>query len=272
MPPRSGLVALAAVLLASACVTQAEESTQSEAFTTEVPAAALFSAATKRVVIEIDYQPGAEPFFERTAALDDPWKVFRDNAAALLGEDKEIVLPSGLEDMERLDDLEGDSFGDEDLVQIAARHRNAPKEPGTISYYFVFLNGHYRDDVGDVLTQIPGVSVRGKPIVGLYKPAITAHLENPDTPIYMEQTTLVHEFGHVVGLVDRGIEPTSDHRATDHGAHCDNPSCIMYWENLLVKDGVDFADTYLRPRSGVLFGSECLRDIRAFARSRTGER
>ena len=84
----------------------------------------------------------------------------------------------------------------------------------------------------------------------------------------MEQSTLVHEFGHAVGLVDRGLRPTTPHRDLRNGAHCRNPACIMYWENILVKDGVDFVDTYLRPRRGILFGPECLADAHSFAAHR----
>jgi hypothetical protein len=39
----------------------------------------------------------------------------------------------------------------------------------------------------------------------------------------------------------------------------------MYWENRMVKDGVDFVSTYLEPRHNVLFGRECLSDVHAFA-------
>lgn len=259
--------ALVSIVVIAACTTEGTRASASEALTA-APTASLFATTTKRVVIEVDYMPGAEPFVEPTAAVEDPWSVFRANANALFEGRKRLVVPSRRRDMERLDDVAGAAFDEADIVAIAEKHWTEKSDGETTSFYFVFLNGYFKDENGDVLEQIPGVSVRGRGIVGIFKPAITSDWNDPDTPIYMEQATLVHELGHVVGLVDRGVPSTTPHRAEAQGAHCDNPACIMYWENVLVKDGVDFADTYLRPRHDVLFGPECLDDVRTFAAAR----
>jgi hypothetical protein len=44
-------------------------------------------------------------------------------------------------------------------------------------------------------------------------------------------TTLVqHEFGHLLGLVNQGSPMQTPHRDILNGAHCDDPSCLMYNE------------------------------------------
>jgi hypothetical protein len=99
----------------------------------------------------------------------------------------------------------------------------------------------------------------------MFKPSISESFVDPALPVLMEQTTLIHEFGHAIGLVDIGVPAITRHRDTEHGAHCANPACIMYFRNDMVKDGVDFVGSFLIPKQGVLFGPECLADAQALA-------
>jgi hypothetical protein len=258
-----------AVFLAFACACsaqQAEQATSEDSLQTgPPPSAAIFAPATKRVVLEIDYALGAEPFVGSSETDPDPWKIFRDNAAAVLGANIEVVVPGRLEEMERIDDVEGSTFGGAELRAIAKKHRSTVTTEDTVSFYVVFLDGKFKNDEGRVSPNTVGVSVRGTGIIAMFKPAITVGIVDPLMAIHMEQTTLVHEFGHAVGLVGEGIPTTSAHRDDAHGAHCRNPACIMYYRNDMVKEGVDFVSEILTPRSGILFGSECLADARALA-------
>jgi hypothetical protein len=252
-------------MFASACGSQEDAAEASDALTNQPPASALFVPTTKRVVIEVDYEAGAEPFVGPTPTMRDPWSILRENARALLGEETELVIPSDLAHMERLDDIREREHSQEDLLAIAAKHRGSVSSGDTVTFYVVFLAGAFKDEEGAVSPQTPGVSVRGTGVIALFKEAIAAGFTREASPIFMEQATLVHELGHAVGLVGSGIEPTTRHRAEEHGAHCGNPACIMFWKNVLVKDDVDFVDTYLRPRRGILFGPECLTDVHTFA-------
>src|SRR5687767_11516197 len=72
-------------LLSGACSVPSEETAASDtSLTTGQPAPpVLFAPTTKRVVVEIDYAPGAEPFEGSSGTYADPWKLFRDNANAI---------------------------------------------------------------------------------------------------------------------------------------------------------------------------------------------
>jgi predicted Zn-dependent protease len=50
-----------------------------------------------------------------------------------------------------------------------------------------------------------------------------------------------HEFGHLMGLVDQGSPMQNDHKDADHGAHCINPSCLMY--HAVETTGIDGTNT-----------------------------
>jgi hypothetical protein len=263
----------AAALLSGACSVQgAEELASSDDSLTsgQPPAPVLFAPTTKRVVIEIDYAPGAEPFEGSPDTYADPWKLFRDNANAVFDRKVELVVPDRVARMERLDDIEGTVFGREELVAIAKKHRDVASTSDTVSLYVLYLNGAFKESDGRVLRSTVGISVRGTGIIAMFKPGITVGFRDPVSPILMEQTTLIHEFGHAIGLVDVGVPAISRHRDDAHGAHCSNPSCVMYFRNDMVKEGVDFVRTYLAPNHGVLFGRECLADAHALAKKSGG--
>ncbi|MCF3107485.1 zinc-dependent metalloprotease [Niabella sp. CC-SYL272] len=45
----------------------------------------------------------------------------------------------------------------------------------------------------------------------------------------LEATVLEHEVGHLLGLVDLGAPMQSSHKDTQHGSHCSNDQCLMYY-------------------------------------------
>src|SRR5687768_11448819 len=60
-----------------------------------------------RVVVEIDYQRGAEPYTGTSVAFGDTWRLFQTNAAKLFeGSGKTVEVPTTLDGMQRLDDID----------------------------------------------------------------------------------------------------------------------------------------------------------------------
>ncbi|MET0392531.1 MAG: hypothetical protein ABW019_05295 [Chitinophagaceae bacterium] len=45
----------------------------------------------------------------------------------------------------------------------------------------------------------------------------------------LEATVLGHELGHLLGLVDLGSPMQANHKDSDHGNHCSNSNCLMYY-------------------------------------------
>lgn len=42
-------------------------------------------------------------------------------------------------------------------------------------------------------------------------------------------TIMQHEFGHLLGLVNQGSPTLTNHADSNNGAHCNNESCLMYY-------------------------------------------
>ncbi len=233
---------------------------------TQPPASVLFSTATKRVLLEVDYAPGAEPYTGAIGSLGDIWEIFRDNAAALFDGSKEIAFPSSLDQMERLDDVVATRFAKADILAIAAGHRTTPSRGDTVTFYAVFVDGVYVDEDGFEEPQIVGVSIGTTGVIAIFEPVIAGTASRgPLMPPLVEQSALVHEFGHAVGLVGIAVPEATEHADPEHVGHCTNPSCVMFWANEGATQATELAGRLLGNGSRVLFGDECLADVRAFA-------
>lgn len=45
----------------------------------------------------------------------------------------------------------------------------------------------------------------------------------------VEQSVMKHEVGHILGLVNLGAPMQTNHQDAEHGKHCINENCLMYW-------------------------------------------
>lgn len=229
------------------------------------PSSVLFSPATTRVVLEVDYASGAAPFTGATGRLGSIWEIFGENVDAIFGGAKEVAYPSTLDAMEELEDVVDTRFAAEDILAIAARHRTTPSSPGTVTFYAVFLPGHYVDGDGLERDDTLGVAIFGTGVIGMFKPVIAmTALKGQTTPRFVEQATLLHELGHAIGLVDAGIPASAAHVDPVHPHHCSSSACVMFWASEGAKDAIAFVGAYLETGSRVIFGPECLADIRAY--------
>lgn len=225
-----------------------------------------FAASVRTIVVEVDYAAGAEPYTGEAGQLGDIWGLFGENAARIFGEAKTVTFPSQLDQMERLDDVTGTSFSVDEILALAEEHRDEASTDSVVTYYVLWLDGFFRDD--EVEEGVLGVSLGTTGVIAMFKPVI-ASVAAPGAgealERFVEQTTLVHEFGHAVGLVNNGVPLTNDHHDEANGAHCTNTECVMFWSNEGVRDLVPFVQRFRDSGSTTLFGPECLQDVDALA-------
>lgn len=106
-----------------------------------------------------------------------------------------------------------------------------------------------------------GVSIGDTGVIAMFKPVI----EGAQAARYVEQTTLVHEVGHAIGLVENGIPARGGHHDAAHGAHCNNRDCVMHYLNEGAAELAGFVGRFVESGDAVVFGPECLADIDAEA-------
>jgi hypothetical protein len=80
---------------------------------------------------------------------------------------------------------------------------------------------------------------------------------------FVEQSTMIHELAHAIGLVDNGVPLAAAHRDPDHGAHCDDDRCVMYYLNEGASDAAAFVQQRVLTGNTILFDDSCLADVDA---------
>jgi hypothetical protein len=225
----------------------------------------LWPRSVGRVVIEVDYGPGAAPYVGAVPGVGNTWNILAANARRLFqGSGKSLVIPSTLGEMQRIE-VTGRDFTLEDLVAITRRTRNNVSTAATATFHVIFLDGYYVDAAGVRRTDLLGGHLDGMGVIVVFKPVVASTAANAAAwvPAVVEQATLVHELGHAVGLVDGGIAPVRGHHDVAHPHHCTSNMCVMNAWNEGASAASAFVARVTATGNSVLFDDACLEDAAA---------
>lgn len=112
-----------------------------------------------------------------------------------------------------------------DIRAIEATHRTQFTEDRTIAAWFLWVDGEF-DQAANVL----GIAYNNTSMA-IFAEKIddnTGGIGQPSKSL-VEGTVAIHEFGHVLGLVNNGSPMQTPHQDTSNGRHCDDPDCLMYY-------------------------------------------
>ncbi|GHA40067.1 hypothetical protein GCM10007103_21890 [Salinimicrobium marinum] len=116
-------------------------------------------------------------------------------------------------------------FSIEQVKKIEDETRTSFNSGNKISVYLLFLNGKSDSQKDNKL--ILGTAYKNTSMV-IYGETIHRLSETSGiSKSEIESTTIMHEFGHLFGLVDNGSPAQSDHEDTESKSHCNVPSCLM---------------------------------------------
>lgn len=138
----------------------------------------------------------------------------------------------------------------QDVHQIEDANRKHYTKRGTLVLYVLFLDWNSNDDAGNDkmlgqaysnssvviykgtlkgLTPATSPTTPPTPNTSLDPSPLQQLLPAPQlNPWVMEATAVMHEFGHLLGLVNLD-EKASAHEDPNHRRHCKNPQCLMYY-------------------------------------------
>ena len=166
------------------------------------------------LTVEVDYMEGYRPTEEGLDSLKSALE--RHLAKSSIT----IATPTSIP-------AQGNStYSAEDIRDLEAEHRDHFTQAGseTIWAYFLVLDGTFTDEsVVGVAYYNTSMAFFGKTIED-----ITGGLTQPSRK-KVEATVFRHEFGHNLGLVNNGIPMQQDHQDEEHGPHCTNEQCVMYY-------------------------------------------
>lgn len=211
------------------------------------------------LAFEIDSVPGFEPDPVALGAVTDLLSTLLDKPAGIAAVADGELASRGADH----------AWSGSELRDLAAGSFDLDVDDDTAKIHVLYVDGHSdRDSENGIIL---GLAFGNQTLV-MFKDTIERTCSSSSVPVLVrerlcrdaEQAILTHEIGHVIGLVDNGLEMVEDHRDPDHGAHDSDSECVMYFAyqgDALIDR---FRDQLIGGGENTLgFDAACLADIAA---------
>lgn len=228
----------------------------------------IYSSSLKQVHIRVFYEPGAEPFAGNNDRGQPVWGLLEKNIQAVFNirsQNINLMVPKELTSMTLLPAQNKVEWSAEEVNSLSSTLGVAALTEELAFFTVIFLKGSFKSE-GSNPNSILGISLNGTTVIAIFKDAINLLGPSGESLVvkFGEQATLVHEIGHALGIVANGVNAVSDHHDKEHGNHCTNTSCVMYWMNEGNKDLLEFIRGVVQNGNSTLYGALCLDDIKAY--------
>ena len=220
--------------------------------------------STEKLNVLIAYEEGAEPFVGDVTEDREVWDIAKTNLEKIYetrNKEVEISVPTKIEEMTKVE-ASGHLLWTADLIiKQSTKIFGENKQGKETDIQILFLNGHFEGK-----EEIIAVNITETLTIAVFKDVLNemGERESLITKKLIEQITIVHELGHAFGLVDAGVDLTSEHHDEDHPHHCTQTNCVMYYANEGKKDIFEYIASHALAEDGSLFGSQCLKDLKAY--------
>jgi len=234
-----------------------------ESFSLDIPA--LYTTVDS-IIVYVAYESDAAPFTGTVLNDTGCWELLQTNIAALfLGRvpEPDVFVPEDLSEMVEFATQDEQTWTATEIIDLAESIWEQEESSFSQEFFILYLNG-YLDDEGEPNYSVLGVSIVDTPVIAVFKDVVLNSSSQMAVRRFVEQATLVHEFGHIMGLVDNGVPMVTDHLDPEHERHCINEDCVMYWLNEGASDLRDFAEQLISTDSAIMYCAECLDDTRGY--------
>ncbi|MDP6333484.1 MAG: hypothetical protein QF479_02490 [Candidatus Poseidoniaceae archaeon] len=176
--------------------------------------ACLDSSKYTKLVFEIDYESGYQPKSSSTDLLKQRIEEVCDKPDGVTFTFTETVFGN-----------QG-TWTDDDVRSYGWEFKeNQPQDSSTLHWQIIFPSGTYSDD------SVLGVAVDASTIA-----IFGDSVEEAKGPIFgrpsaeeVENSVIVHEVGHLLGLVNIVYNSLEEHEDPEHPNHSSNDDSVMYW-------------------------------------------
>lgn len=225
--------------------------------------------------VQVVYEPGAEPLAGSitlpNSSVKTLWAILEDNLKEVFKNRSQAVtvsVPKELTAMQQISSQGKTSWTSSEIQALAAAYRTSKSTSTTGKFFVAYLNGYFGEN-GTVNQNVIGVNITGTPFIAVFKQVVNSTGDSSTvvgkaTRAYVEQSTLVHEMGHALGLVNNGVSMVSSHQDTANGKHCTNTSCVMYYANAGTSALVTYVQSVFSSGTNVMFKTECLQDTQNY--------
>ena len=175
--------------------------------------ACLRSSMYTSMVIEIDHEPGYRPFSSSADMLVERLNSVCDKPSGISVEYNEVDFEH--EGAWTAQDVRDKGWEEKDT---------SPRDGTTLHWQVLFPAGTYEtDSVLGVAVDASTVALFGDSIDEADGPFGRPSVED------VENSVLVHEVGHLLGLVNLVYQSPVDHEDDEHPGHSNNEDSVMYW-------------------------------------------
>ncbi len=196
-----------------------------------------------RLVVELDYVEGYPPTTSVTDTLKNRLNHYCDK-------DDILIFPENIPKAQS-------SYSLDDIKALEKEHRDYRTYKKDIVAYVLYLNGFYSENSNALgLAYSPtSIAIFKEKIDDIDIPPFAEYFI--DSSDY-EESVVIHEFGHLLALVNIGYESDRDHEDTK-GNHCKFDDCVMYYaiETVSIYDLITKED----PKPPSDFGEHCRHDL-----------
>jgi hypothetical protein len=181
-----------------------------------VPNDFLSSSKYDKLVVEIQYVEGNAP----TSTAVNNLKTFLE---------QRLNKPGGINIVQTALGIPAKStYSLEEIQEIEKDNRTQNTDDQTVAAYFFFAGGDYSGNSGS--SKVLGIAYGSTSMV-IFEKTIKDYSGGISQPPQstLESTVILHEFGHILGLVNNGTPMHTYHQDEPHGKHCNDPDCLMYY-------------------------------------------
>ena len=205
------------------------------------------SSPDPNIVIEADYYPGSQPEAGVLTFL-------KNHLTAVTGKASVSISPEGTAITSPASKTR---YSQSDIFAIEAANRGTHTSGDTVSLYLLFLNAPYASDTGPKPYTV-GLSYEATGYACFQSVLSTnaGAVGQPDSLLNLEESDVIHEIGHLMGLVNLGTPMVTSHQDPAHAYHCTNPDCAMYFS---LMDVTRTPPLY----PNLTYDANCLADINA---------
>jgi hypothetical protein len=165
-----------------------------------------------KLLIEIDYVEGYKPSNQAINVLKDRINSYCDKEEIIVF-DKPISSSKS-------------SYSEEDIRALEKENRDYENTDKIIVAYVLYLNGRFSED-----ENVLGVAYSASSMAifkeRIYEINIPWWAENFIGSEDYEESVVVHEFGHLLALVNIGYQSDKGHESSNE-RHCIHDDCVMY--------------------------------------------
>lgn len=226
-----------------------------------------YFSTSRELRIDVFYETGAEPYINSSSIAGTPstnlWTIAYENVTALF-ENRSlrptVVIPRTLSQMYSLGTKNQANWTTDQVYNLGIQVRHALSNQTGTNIVILFLKGTYN---GAATTL--GVTIQGQTIIAVFKDAVRSGGSSQLSLQLLEQRTVIHEIGHVLGLIGLGISASSSrHEDQAHPRHCSDPECVMYYAGDARADLSQFIERVLTHGDHIMFDSQCLRATQTY--------